>query len=125
MLSDIIICFCDICLKYCRNPRADSRERVLLEPGCPATLHSYTAHTQVYSTHRFPLDSLMRITFVTDLGATYTVEIDPKMELENVMALLEAEVGGINCSLPMLMSFLAPSPVFPSPNKVSRMMVGN
>ena len=35
----------------------------------------------------------MRITFVTDLGATYTVEIDPKMELENVMALLEAEVG--------------------------------
>lgn len=30
---------------------------------------------------------------MTDLGATYTVEIDPKMELENVMALLEAEVG--------------------------------
>ena len=30
---------------------------------------------------------------MTDLGATYSVEIDPKMELENVMALLEAEVG--------------------------------
>jgi hypothetical protein len=35
----------------------------------------------------------MRLTFVTDLGQTYTVEIDPKMELENVMALLEAEVS--------------------------------
>jgi len=35
----------------------------------------------------------MRLTFVTDLGATYTIEIDPKMELENVMALLEAEVS--------------------------------
>jgi len=35
----------------------------------------------------------MRLTFVTDLGQTYTVEIDPKMELENVMALLEAESG--------------------------------
>jgi hypothetical protein len=35
----------------------------------------------------------MRLTFVTDMGATYTVEIDPKMELENVMALLEAEVS--------------------------------
>jgi hypothetical protein len=34
----------------------------------------------------------MRLTFV-DLGQTYTVEIDPKMELENVMALLEAEVS--------------------------------
>jgi hypothetical protein len=36
----------------------------------------------------------MRLTFVTDLGQTYVVEIDPKMELENVMALLEAEVSG-------------------------------
>jgi DNA damage-inducible protein 1 len=36
----------------------------------------------------------MRLTFVTDLGAAYSVEIDPKMELENVMALLEAEVSG-------------------------------
>ncbi|KAI9513365.1 hypothetical protein F5148DRAFT_296168 [Russula earlei] len=35
----------------------------------------------------------MQITFVTDLGASYSVEIDPKMELENVMALLEAESG--------------------------------
>jgi len=35
----------------------------------------------------------MRLTFVTDLGQTYVVEIDPKMELENVMALLEAEVS--------------------------------
>jgi hypothetical protein len=34
----------------------------------------------------------MNLTFVTDLGQTFTVEIDPSMELENVMALLEAEV---------------------------------
>jgi len=34
----------------------------------------------------------MELTFVTELGQTFTVEIDPNMELENVMALLEAEV---------------------------------
>ncbi|KAH9062667.1 hypothetical protein EDB87DRAFT_247250 [Lactarius vividus] len=33
----------------------------------------------------------MRLTFVDDLGQTYSVDIDPDMELENVMALLEAE----------------------------------
>ncbi|KAF9057802.1 hypothetical protein BJ165DRAFT_78133 [Panaeolus papilionaceus] len=35
----------------------------------------------------------MELTFVTDLGGTFAVEIDPNMELENVMALLEAESG--------------------------------
>ena len=35
----------------------------------------------------------MKITFVTELGETFSVEIDPSMELENVMALLEAEVS--------------------------------
>jgi hypothetical protein len=46
-------------------------------------------------TPRVPFLSIspMRLTFVTDLGQTYVVEIDPKMELENVMALLEAEVS--------------------------------
>ncbi|KAI0732821.1 hypothetical protein C8Q72DRAFT_67802 [Fomitopsis betulina] len=33
----------------------------------------------------------MELTFVTDLGQSFVVEIDPNMELENVMALLEAE----------------------------------
>ncbi|KAI0314797.1 aspartyl protease-domain-containing protein [Amylostereum chailletii] len=33
----------------------------------------------------------MQLTFVTDLGQPFVVEIDPTMELENVMALLEAE----------------------------------
>ncbi|KAG1892095.1 hypothetical protein F4604DRAFT_7407 [Suillus subluteus] len=33
----------------------------------------------------------MQLTFVTDLGQSYAVDIDPDMELENVMALLEAE----------------------------------
>lgn len=34
----------------------------------------------------------MLLTFVNDLGQSFVVEIDPDMELENVMALLEAEV---------------------------------
>jgi len=34
----------------------------------------------------------MKLTFVTDLGQSFYLEIDPNMELENVMALLEAEV---------------------------------
>jgi DNA damage-inducible protein 1 len=35
----------------------------------------------------------MRLTFVNDLGESTEVEIDAQMELENVMALLEAETG--------------------------------
>lgn len=35
----------------------------------------------------------MELTFVTDFGDSFVVEIDPNMELENVMALLEAEVS--------------------------------
>jgi hypothetical protein len=35
----------------------------------------------------------MELTFYTDLGYSYVVEIDPNMELENVMALVEAEVS--------------------------------
>jgi hypothetical protein len=68
----------------------------------------------------------MRLTFVTDLGQTYIVEIDPKMELENVMALLEAEVSDsriMNVS-PQLRSFLG-SPASRSLNRVSRTMAGN
>ena len=38
----------------------------------------------------------MELTFMTDLGQTFVVEIDPEMELENVMALLEAEVQDQN-----------------------------
>jgi hypothetical protein len=34
----------------------------------------------------------MQLTFVNDLGQPTVIEIDPQMELENVMALLEAEV---------------------------------
>ncbi|KAF9006717.1 hypothetical protein BDQ17DRAFT_303720 [Cyathus striatus] len=33
----------------------------------------------------------MELTFITDLGQPFVIEIDPNMELENVMALLEAE----------------------------------
>ena len=35
----------------------------------------------------------MELTFVTDLGQTFVVEIDSNMELGNVMVLLEAEVN--------------------------------
>ncbi|KAG8883450.1 DNA damage-inducible protein 1 [Tulasnella sp. 331] len=35
----------------------------------------------------------MRLTFVTDLGQSYVIEVDPQMELENIMALLEADSG--------------------------------
>ena len=34
----------------------------------------------------------MKLTVVNDLGQTFVVEVDPNMELENVMALLEAQV---------------------------------
>lgn len=34
----------------------------------------------------------MELTFVNDLGQSFVLDIDPNMELENVMALLEAEV---------------------------------
>ena len=34
----------------------------------------------------------MELTFITELGQSFVVEIDPNMELENVMVLLEAEV---------------------------------
>jgi hypothetical protein len=42
----------------------------------------------------------MELTFITELGETFVVEIDENMELENVMALLEAEVSSIHiCTL--------------------------
>ena len=67
----------------------------------------------------------MELTFVTDLGQSFVVEIDPNMELENVMALLEAEVSRTVCvcansyfsSLPSLVSRLY--------NKASRIPAGN
>ena len=42
------------------------------------------------SSHTHSLN--MELTVVNDLGQTFVVEVDPNMELENVMALLEAEV---------------------------------
>ena len=42
----------------------------------------------------------MELTFVNDLGQSFVVEIDPAMELENVMALLEAEVRRADPLLP-------------------------
>jgi len=42
----------------------------------------------------------MELTFFTELGESYAVEIDENMELENVMALLEAEVSSIHVRTP-------------------------
>ena len=38
----------------------------------------------------------MKLTFVTEPGETFVVETDENMELENVMALLEAKVGSVH-----------------------------
>jgi len=38
----------------------------------------------------------MELTFFTELGESFVVEIDENMELENVMALLEAEVSSVH-----------------------------
>lgn len=67
----------------------------------------------------------MELTFVTDLGQSFTIEIDSKMELENVMALLEAEVSGSRRCIAKLRSFLAISPVSPPPNRASHMKAGS
>ena len=40
----------------------------------------------------------MELTFVNDLGQTFVIEIDANMELENVMALVEAEVSSFKLS---------------------------
>lgn len=38
------------------------------------------------------LHNQMQLIFVTDIGESYTLDVDPNMEMENIMALLEAEV---------------------------------
>ena len=38
----------------------------------------------------------MRLTFVNDSGQSYVIEVDRELELENVMALLEAEVNNLD-----------------------------
>jgi hypothetical protein len=68
----------------------------------------------------------MELTFLNDLGQSFVVEIDSNMELENVMALLEAEVSGEGLSLkdPAEENLLLFSLVSPWANKVSRMKGG-
>ena len=39
----------------------------------------------------------MRITFINDVGQSFVIEIDPQMSLEDIMALLEAEVRHLLC----------------------------
>lgn len=42
----------------------------------------------------------MQLIFVTDIGESYTLDVDPNMEMENIMALLEVEVREQARSLP-------------------------
>lgn len=58
-------------------------------------------HENVYNVTQSPLypphcHYTMELTVVNDLGQTFVIEVDPNMELENVMALLEAEVRQIS-----------------------------
>ena len=46
----------------------------------------------------------MELTFVNDLGQSFVVEIDPNMELENVMVLVEAEAG-VYCVVHKLLKY--------------------
>ena len=48
----------------------------------------------------------MELTFVNDFGQSFVVEIDPNMELENVMALLEAEASLGHLSRPSGIDYL-------------------
>ena len=62
----------------------------------------------------------MELTFVTELGQSFVVEIDPNMELENVMALLEAEVRPLPLSAPAPQTHIS-SLASLSASRVSRM----
>lgn len=65
----------------------------------------------------------MQITFVTNTD-TFPINIDPDMKLQDVQALLEAEVSALLVSL-LLRSCVThkyTSPAFPYPNSLSRSM---
>ena len=51
-------------------------------------------HTESFIADPYLTALKMELTFVNDFGQSFVVEIDPNMELENVMALLEAEASG-------------------------------
>lgn len=58
----------------------------------PPALSTLTALHLAQPIHPLEVRSgRMELTFVNDLGQTFVIDIDPGMELENVMALLEAE----------------------------------
>lgn len=55
-------------------------------------------HPHLALNHHATFSHTMELTFMTELGQSFVIEIDPNMELENVMALLEAEVRETGCS---------------------------
>ena len=59
----------------------------------PAT-HLSNPFPQPYYKSNF--ESTMRLTFITEPGEAFVVEIDENMELESVMALLEAKVSSVH-----------------------------
>jgi hypothetical protein len=50
----------------------------------------------------------MQLIFVTDIGESYTLDVDSNMEMENIMALLEAEVREPAKSPPTYAQFYQP-----------------
>lgn len=62
----------------------------------------------------------MKLTFVTDLGGTFTVEINPSMELENV---LEAEVRTPTDLFAILPPPLSPPTIFGPPRALMHVPV--
>lgn len=44
----------------------------------------------------------MRVSILTDQGDLHTIEVDSQMELENIKALLEADVSYLLAPLPTL-----------------------
>ncbi|KAG6854471.1 hypothetical protein C0991_006550 [Blastosporella zonata] len=64
-----------------------------LESALMSNIRGGGSRLSQFARSRMSGRALMELTFVTNLGQPFVVEIDPNMELENVMALLEAESG--------------------------------
>jgi hypothetical protein len=86
---------------FCLRPRLTRRASCSRSSSCFHYLVSLSpprTHAQLSVLHstpsRPPQNSLqkMRLTVATEEGSTFNIDVDPDMELENVAALLEAEV---------------------------------
>ena len=68
--------------------------------GCLFAIHLFHLDPFLQPYRQSNFESTMELTFVTELGEPFVVEIDENMELENVMVLLEAKVSSVHiCAL--------------------------